>query len=174
MEDHARIKPVGILSHHSGSVWGVQTSCSDESLGDFASCSADGTIRFWTLARNPAGQGPSPGRVPDGAAAWILPDDAEGGYELTKIVYADRDSFRRDNQQLGQFSPLTATLPKNDAAATEAIRTFSISNDGRYLAAGSVSGGLRVYGLPECNLMVHMEGHDSEILSIDFLTEHPT
>ncbi|KAK9765992.1 hypothetical protein K7432_005252 [Basidiobolus ranarum] len=158
--------------YHSNCIWNVETypevthlpSSLDSYIpsNSFATCSSDGTIRFWNLEHlyspssitSPVVSPTSPGSISSYRGNIY-------SKELLRMLFID------------QYQPVvsenledSSTSPRG--ANTTVIRSIKISADGRYLASGDKEGNLRVHDLLSMEQIVYQEAHNGDILTIDF------
>ncbi|KAI8015324.1 Mitogen-activated protein kinase-binding protein 1 [Camellia lanceoleosa] len=149
-----------VLVSHSACIWDIKNlpceKMHDPCLAcvargcsggvSFATCSADGTIRFWDLALQPVSS------IDDLTLA------TNHNFLLTETVKAtclvSAGVFERDSVELGISVP--------------GFRSLAISSDGKHLAAGDCQGNLHVYNLFTSDYICVQDAHDAEILSLSF------
>ncbi|CAL5335071.1 unnamed protein product [Camellia sinensis] len=149
-----------VLVSHSACIWDIKNlpceKMHDPCLAcvargcsggvSFATCSADGTIRFWDLALQPV------------SSMDDLTLATNHNFLLTETVKAtclvSAGVFERDSVELGISVP--------------GFRSLAISSDGKHLAAGDCLGNLHVYNLYTSDYICVQDAHDAEILSLSF------
>ncbi|KAJ3185483.1 hypothetical protein HDU87_000106 [Geranomyces variabilis] len=154
---------------HSDAIWGVEmvpnqpvnpSSPSEEHAprglpqNTFATCSYDGTVRFWNLDASSSAAS-DPGSLQHHLAASTQRFFQHNIYsrELLRTMY-----FGRGEPAIGVPSP----------ASTTGIRALRVSADGKYLATGDRVGNVRVCELSWFQEIRSFEAHDGEVLTIDF------
>ncbi|KAG5550428.1 hypothetical protein RHGRI_015400 [Rhododendron griersonianum] len=118
----------------------------------FATCSADGTIRFWDLALQLVTSVNDPTLATSHKFLLTKQDKA------TCLVSAG--VFERDSVELGNSTP--------------GLRSMAISSDGQYLAAGDCQGNLHIYNIHTSEYICFQDTHDAEILSLSFSSSSKT
>ncbi|KAI0221003.1 hypothetical protein L0F63_004216 [Massospora cicadina] len=146
--DPKLIKKVHSAFYHREAVWESDFADLDQHL---ATCSNDGTLRFWDL---------------DESA-----QDMGHGRELTKVVHVEKQVAFQYHQPA---TPATETAAEALGAAqattlTQGVRCLKFTDDGRYLVTGDRQGNLRVYSTDDFQLVTYQEAHDAEILAVDVL-----
>ncbi|WCJ28424.1 Mitogen-activated protein kinase-binding protein 1 [Euphorbia peplus] len=145
-----------VLVSHSATIWDVKNlSCEnmhDSSLAcvargcsggvSFATCSVDGTIRLWDLARQPD--------LADDGADYLISN--RKSMVTSRLVSAG--IFEREI--------------KASSLSTHGFRSIAASSEGKYLAAGDCEGNLHIYNLHTFDYTCFQGVHDSEILSLSF------
>ncbi|KAK9761218.1 hypothetical protein K7432_014039, partial [Basidiobolus ranarum] len=162
--------------YHSDCVWNVETYPetinTPDSLGayipsdSFATCSSDGTIRFWNLEHlyapssvtSPVVSPTSPGSITS------YRGNIYSRELLSMLVINQYQPMISENSE--DWGEVTSTVPK--IHSSRAIRSIRISPDGRYLASGDKEGNLRIYDLLSMEQVVYQEAHNGDILTIDF------
>ncbi|ORX96697.1 WD40 repeat-like protein, partial [Basidiobolus meristosporus CBS 931.73] len=154
---------------HSDCVWNVETcpgnlknlnnSAAPES---FATCSSDGTIRFWNLERLHVTSS-----ISTRSESPIWPTQYSGNIfsrELRSILFIGQHSGESAKPE--NSDKATPLIPKT--SNNTAIRTIKISPDGRYIASGDKEGNLRVHDLLTMKQVSEQEVHIGDVLAIDF------
>ncbi|KAI8556850.1 hypothetical protein RHMOL_Rhmol05G0287600 [Rhododendron molle] len=155
-----------VLVSHSACIWDIKNlpceNMHDSSLAcaargcsggvSFATCSADGTIRFWDLALQLFTSVNDPTLATSHKFLLAKQDKA------TCLVSAG--VFERDSVELGNSTP--------------GLRSMAISSDGHYLAAGDCQGNLHIYNIHTSEYICFQDTHDAEILSLSFSSSSKT
>ncbi|KAI8927578.1 hypothetical protein BC831DRAFT_451960 [Entophlyctis helioformis] len=136
---------------HSDCVWGVE-AVPGHQHGDasFASCSADGTVRFWSLdveRSSTSGHGFAP--------------------EMLQILYAKPPAADEQPWRNEAASP-DLVESKRTTSDKAGIRCIKISQDGKLLAAGDRVGTVRIYDLVTLAELASLDAHNAEVMCLDF------
>ncbi|ORZ02621.1 hypothetical protein BCR43DRAFT_481844 [Syncephalastrum racemosum] len=186
IRDMKRIGKYRSFIYHSDCIWGIEPcptyhdnenetpSSSALPANSFATCSADGTVRFWNLETGPhATQSTSPlspdrptPNAPSPVSTTSIHTHRRNIYsrELFKMLYVDDEAvkFLKSGRAIG--------LPE-DQHPDFGIRSVKISKDAKFIATGDRSGNLRIHDMETWEQKTYQEAHDSEILAMDFT--HP-
>eukprot|EP00741_Cyanophora_paradoxa_P011364 tig00020556_g10977.t1 len=112
---------------------------------NFATCSADGTVRLWALGRAPGlGPGASPG--------------------LVRVVHASGD---HSALKARPFDPHGEGGPPASSDAV-VLRALRVSPCGRLLATGDRAGNIRVHETATGALVRELAAHEADVLALDF------
>ncbi|KAL6095585.1 mapkbp1 [Pungitius sinensis] len=123
------------------------------STGAFLSCSADNTIRLW--------------RVDDGTRAPFRSHNVLSS-DLLNVIYVDGNTGALQDPDCLTNTGADKQGDGQTAESRSAIRTISVSPDGKHLASGDRSGTLRVHDLRSLEEILRVESHDAEILCLEF------
>ncbi|XP_043698057.1 mitogen-activated protein kinase-binding protein 1 isoform X2 [Telopea speciosissima] len=152
-----------VLASHSACIWDVQNlpcenrhdsvvSCRGCSgRVSFATCSADGTIRFWHFTSQPN----SVKKEEDGD---LSVDQQIGGNSLKA------GSVRAIRLESGGIFECDIVID----VGSRGFRSMAVSSDGKYLVAGDFLGNLHIYNLLDSDYKCFQEAHNAEILSLSF------
>ncbi|KAI8590255.1 WD40-repeat-containing domain protein [Geranomyces variabilis] len=153
---------------HSEAIWGVEmipnqpahpSSPSEDHAprglpqNTFATCSYDGTVRFWNLDGSSSAAPDADSLQQPAANTQRYFQHNIYSRELLRTMY-----FGREEPAIGIPSPTSST----------GIRALRVSADGKYLATGDRVGNVRVCELSWFQEIRSFEAHDGEILTIDF------
>ncbi|XP_010256673.1 PREDICTED: mitogen-activated protein kinase-binding protein 1 isoform X2 [Nelumbo nucifera] len=165
IDDVNKVSKCDVVVSHSSCIWDIKNLSSESMYStlayagrscaggvSFATCSTDGTIRFWDLA-----------------------------FQISSVNNDGKERFAM-NQQIGSSSSTTEQVSAIHLASTavfeldamepgigtQGIRSMAVSSDGKYLAAGDFLGNLHVYNLHTSDYTCFQEAHSAEILSLNF------
>ncbi|KAH9271898.1 hypothetical protein BASA83_006000 [Batrachochytrium salamandrivorans] len=139
---------------HNSCVWGIEP-IPGNIFGDaaFGSCSADGTIRMWSM--DATGEDTSGYKISSNVVHIMYVDDRayhqSFGREDLGLLNIDSVDTKRTPEKLG-------------------IRCLKFSKDGRLLAVGDRYGVIRVYECPLFQEIATLQGHNAEVMALDFST----
>ncbi|XP_029900679.1 mitogen-activated protein kinase-binding protein 1-like, partial [Myripristis murdjan] len=120
--------------------------------GSFLSCSADSTIRLWSLDGNNLSRN-------------IL------SHDLQKVIYVEDSTASLMDTESVATGNLEKAGPGEGGAADQTragLRTLRVSPDGQHLASGDRMGVLRIHDLGSMEEILNVQAHDSEILCLEF------
>ncbi|XP_042510951.1 WD repeat-containing protein 62 isoform X3 [Macadamia integrifolia] len=161
IHDGYKVCLCSVLFSHSACIWDVQNlpcenrhdslfACATRGCSgrvSFATCSADGTIRFWHFTSQ------SNSVKKDGDLSL---DQQIGGNSLKAgSVHAIR-------LESGGIFECDVVI------GTRGFRSMAVSSDGKYLVAGDFMGNLHIYNLLDSDYTCFKEAHNGEILSLSF------
>ncbi|XP_073667593.1 mitogen-activated protein kinase-binding protein 1-like [Paramisgurnus dabryanus] len=115
------------------------------SSGLFLSCSADGTVRMWSLESV--------------SSSSLLSND------LHKIIYTD-------DTLLDIEGTAVSSSEKSEGESRNSISTICVSPDARHLASGDRNGTLRVHELTCMKEILKADVHESEIRCLEYSKPH--
>ncbi|KAJ9083447.1 hypothetical protein DSO57_1034626 [Entomophthora muscae] len=147
MADSKQIEKVYSTFYHSDSVW-ESDFYPTQSTPQLATCSSDGTIRFWDLDN----------------------ENPNNGFEPSKVLYVEEDSalrYQRPAIMPTEMAADTPSAPHTTTSSTQGVRCLKFTDDGRYLVSGDRRGNLRIYNTRDFQLVTYQEAHDAEILALD-------
>ncbi|KAG1462663.1 hypothetical protein G6F56_005465 [Rhizopus delemar] len=166
---------------HSDCVWGIEPCPNIKKenfiipFNSFATFSGDGTIRVWNLDRPPNHNSSTTQSSPVlmiPSSSTMVSSQRRNIYsrELVKMIYVDKAS--------SEFIKQVRNLDRIDLSAEDqypdfGIRSLKMSPDGNWMASGDRNGNLRLHNLINWELMSYQEAHESEILSIDIVSQGP-
>ncbi|KAJ3154158.1 hypothetical protein HDU86_004700 [Geranomyces michiganensis] len=149
---------------HSGAVWGVEMVPDQPALsnsyeehaprglprGTFATCSYDGTVRFWNL---------------DGSGAAL---GAASQSPVKTQRFFQHNIYSRELLRTMHFGDTEPAVGLQSSSSGRGIRALRVSSDGKYLATGDRVGNVCVSELSWFQEVRSFEAHDGEVLAIDF------
>ncbi|ORX91295.1 WD40 repeat-like protein [Basidiobolus meristosporus CBS 931.73] len=171
--------------YHTNCIWSVETYPtvtypagsldSHIPLNSFATCSSDGTIRFWNLEHlHSSASVTSPVVSPTSPGPTVSHRGNIYSRELMHMLFVDQyhPVISEKFEDPGELANTASRV--NNAV----IRSIKISADGRYLASGDkeVLGGsewakstsIRIHDLRSMEQIAYQEAHNGDILTIDF------
>nr|XP_055041501.1 mitogen-activated protein kinase-binding protein 1-like [Misgurnus anguillicaudatus] len=152
-QDLQKVGKVYFALYHSACIRDLQMFPTDTdgskavpgSSGLFFSCSADGTVRMWSLESVSSGS--------------LLSKD------LHEIIYID-------DALLDIEGTAVSSSEKSEGESRNSFSTICVSPDARHLASGDRTGTLRVHDLTCMKEIVKADVHESEIRCLEYSKPH--
>ncbi|CAF3849173.1 unnamed protein product, partial [Rotaria sordida] len=141
--------------YHSACIWGIETysirSTSPATFNrlSFITCSADNTVRFWSLGHNETR-----------STFASLPVENVLNRHLMKIIYLDEDYSKLCDNPTTQEKPESTTKLGG--------RCMKMAPDGLSLTIGDLNGNIRIFDMKTFKQIAFIVAHDNEVLSIDY------
>ena len=153
--------------NHSETVWGCEAIPGTQfGTASFASCSSDGTVRFWSLDKYLSDSSAADNGFLEGVDPMLL-----------QVLYADSAALEQPLlYQHGIHSNQIDSSQKETKGIREGagIKCLKFSPDATLLALGDRSGNIRAFEFGSLHEAVFLQAHSSEVVCLSFHKPTPS